>query len=59
MTNLIQLRSELKDVYAKRDIKLTMMPFFMKAMSLALKQFPIINSLGWRGSLEMECQKTG
>lgn len=44
MTNLIQLRSELKDVYAKRDIKLTMMPFFMKAMSLALKQFPIINS---------------
>lgn len=44
MTNLIKLRSELKDIYAKQDIKLTMMPFFMKAMSLALKQFPIINS---------------
>ncbi len=44
MTNLIKLRSELKEVYAKQDIKLTMMPFFMKAMSLALKQFPVINS---------------
>ena len=44
MTNLIKLRKELKDVYAKQDIKLTMMPFFMKAMSLALKQFPIINT---------------
>ncbi|WDE00989.1 dihydrolipoyllysine-residue acetyltransferase [Thalassomonas actiniarum] len=44
MTNLIKLRGELKEVYAKQDIKLTMMPFFMKAMSLALKQFPVINS---------------
>jgi len=44
MTNLMQLRGELKEVYAKQDIKLTMMPFFMKAISLALKQFPIINT---------------
>ena len=44
MTNLIKLRGELKEVYAKQDIKLTMMPFFMKAMSLALKEFPVINS---------------
>ncbi len=44
MTNLIKLRKTLKEVYAKQDIKLTMMPFFMKAMSLALKQFPVINS---------------
>jgi 2-oxoisovalerate dehydrogenase E2 component (dihydrolipoyl transacylase) len=44
MTNLIKLRGELKEVYAKQDIKLTMMPFFMKSMSLALKQFPIINT---------------
>ena len=44
MTNLIKLRGELKEVYAKQDIKLTMMPFFMKAMSLALKQFPLVNS---------------
>ena len=44
LTELIQLRSELKEHYAKQDIKLTMMPFFMKAMSLALKQFPVVNS---------------
>jgi len=44
MTDLIKLRLELKEQYAKQDIKLTMMPFFMKAMSLALKEFPIINS---------------
>jgi 2-oxoisovalerate dehydrogenase E2 component (dihydrolipoyl transacylase) len=50
MTELIKLRLELKEDYtvkaimAEKDIKLTMMPFFMKAMSLALKEFPIINS---------------
>ena len=44
MTDLISLRLMLKEQYAKQDIKLTMMPFFMKAMSLALKEFPIINS---------------
>ena len=50
MTELIKLRLELKEDYtvkaimAEQDIKLTMMPFFMKAMSLALKEFPVINS---------------
>ena len=44
MTHLIKLRSKLKEVYAKEDFKLTMMPFFMKAMSLALKEFPLVNS---------------
>lgn len=44
MTNLIALRSQLKEEYAKQDIKLTMMPFFMKSMSLALKQFPLMNT---------------
>ena len=44
MTELISLRLTLKDIYAKQDIKLTMMPFFMKAMSLALNEFPIVNS---------------
>ncbi len=49
MTELIKLRLALKETYivkemAKQEIKLTMMPFFMKAMSLALKEFPVINS---------------
>ncbi len=44
VTELIALRKELKEMYAKQGIKLTMLPFFMKAMSLALKEFPIVNS---------------
>lgn len=50
MTELIKLRLSLKKSVAVQAImktensKLTMMPFFMKAMSLALKEFPIINS---------------
>ena len=44
LTELIALRLSLKDQYAKQGIKLTMMPFFVKALSLAIKQFPIMNS---------------
>ncbi|WP_077338376.1 dihydrolipoyllysine-residue acetyltransferase [Pseudocolwellia agarivorans] len=44
LTDLIAIRSELKEHYAKQDIKLTLMPFFMKAMSLALTEFPIVNT---------------
>lgn len=44
LTELIALRNQLKEQYAKQGIKLTMMPFFMKALSLALTEFPIMNS---------------
>ena len=44
LTELIALRLSLKDQYAKQGIKLTMMPFFIKALSMAIKQFPIMNS---------------
>jgi len=44
ITELTQLRLELKGAYEKQNIPLTMMPLFMKAMSLALKEYPIINS---------------
>ncbi|MCT6699427.1 dihydrolipoyllysine-residue acetyltransferase [Rheinheimera sp. 4Y26] len=44
LTDLIALRLSLKDGLAKQGVKLTMMPFFMKAMSLALNEFPILNS---------------
>jgi len=44
MSELIALRTELKERYAKQGIRLTMMPFFIKALSLSLKQFPILNS---------------
>ncbi|MFT6898039.1 MAG: 2-oxoisovalerate dehydrogenase E2 component (dihydrolipoyl transacylase) [Paraglaciecola sp.] len=41
---LIALRAQLKDEFAEQGIKLSFMPFFIKALSLALKKFPIINS---------------
>lgn len=44
LTELIALRLSLKDNLAKQGVKLTMMPFFMKAMSLALNEFPILNT---------------
>ncbi|MDP2713248.1 dihydrolipoyllysine-residue acetyltransferase [Rheinheimera sp.] len=44
LTELIALRAGLKDQYAKQGIKLTMMPFFIKALSLAINQFPIMNA---------------
>jgi len=44
LTELIVLRNQLKDQYAKQGVKLTMMPFFMKALSLAINDFPIMNS---------------
>ncbi|TQV84712.1 dihydrolipoyllysine-residue acetyltransferase [Exilibacterium tricleocarpae] len=44
ITELVALRLQLKEKYAAEGIKLTMMPLFMKALSLALKEYPIINS---------------
>lgn len=44
MDNLIALRRKLKPDFEKQDVKLSFMPFFIKAMSMALKSFPIINS---------------
>ncbi|MGO2478564.1 MAG: dihydrolipoyllysine-residue acetyltransferase [Pseudoalteromonas sp.] len=44
LTKLIAMRSELKEQYKNQGVKLTMMPFFIKALSLAMKQFPVLNS---------------
>ncbi|GAA0346489.1 dihydrolipoyllysine-residue acetyltransferase [Bowmanella denitrificans] len=44
MDALMAARSALKPEFEKQGVKLSFMPFIIKAMSLALKQFPIINS---------------
>ena len=44
MDALIALRQQLKPQFEKQDVKLTFMPIFIKALSMALKQFPIINA---------------
>ncbi|KAG4079150.1 hypothetical protein HA402_001121 [Bradysia odoriphaga] len=44
MTNLVKLRDDLKAEAIERGVKLTYMPFLIKAASLALLKYPILNS---------------
>lgn len=44
MDKLMEARAQLKALFEGEGVKLSFMPFFIKAMSLALTQFPIINS---------------
>jgi len=43
-TALVELRKAAKDIGAKQGIKVTYLPFVMKAMVAALRKFPIMNS---------------
>ena len=44
MDSLMSLRKLLKPEFEAKNVKLSFMPFFVKAMSLALNEFPVINS---------------
>lgn len=44
MTALIALRQQLKEKYEPQGIRFTLMPLLMKTLSLALTDFPILNS---------------
>jgi len=44
MTALVELREQLKGEAAKRGAKLTFMPFIIKALTKALKEFPSFNA---------------
>lgn len=49
VTNLVETRAKLKDDFLKQEgVKLTFMPFFMKAAVEALKKYPMMNS-EWAG----------
>ena len=43
-TELVRLRAQLKDPLAKMGVKLTYLPFVLKAVALALKEVPIVNA---------------
>jgi len=43
-TELVQLRAHAKEIGERQGVKVTYIPFVMKAMVAALKQFPMINS---------------
>uniref|UniRef100_A0A8D0LB85 Dihydrolipoamide acetyltransferase component of pyruvate dehydrogenase complex n=1 Tax=Sphenodon punctatus TaxID=8508 RepID=A0A8D0LB85_SPHPU len=44
LTQLIQLREELKPTAEARGVKLSFLPFFIKAASLGLLHYPILNA---------------
>ncbi|MBU2955951.1 dihydrolipoyllysine-residue acetyltransferase [Marinobacter sp. F3R08] len=44
VTDLLALREQLKPEAETRGSRLTLMPFFMKAMALAVQEFPVLNS---------------
>ncbi|CAG9127021.1 unnamed protein product [Plutella xylostella] len=51
VTKLVAARSELKDLAAARGVKLTYMPLIVKAASLALSEYPVLNA-----SLDANCE---
>lgn len=44
MTKLVAVREDVKEEALRRGIKMTYMPFFIKALSTALHKYPILNS---------------
>ncbi|OEY65394.1 2-oxo acid dehydrogenase subunit E2 [Marinobacter sp. X15-166B] len=44
VTDLLQLREQLKPEAEARGTRLTLMPFIMKAIALAAREYPILNS---------------
>ncbi|MFY0543225.1 dihydrolipoamide acetyltransferase family protein [Brevibacillus sp. H7] len=49
VTNLVNYRNQVKDEFKKKEgVNLTFLPFFIKAVVEALKEFPMINST-WAG----------
>uniref|UniRef100_A0A7N6F991 Dihydrolipoamide acetyltransferase component of pyruvate dehydrogenase complex n=1 Tax=Anabas testudineus TaxID=64144 RepID=A0A7N6F991_ANATE len=51
LSRLVALRAELRSVAEGRGVKLSYMPFFIKAASLSLLQFPVLNA-----SVDEACQ---
>lgn len=44
LTDLVRLRQQLKEPFAKAGVKLTYLAFFVKAVARALKDVPVVNS---------------
>ncbi len=44
LTDLVRLRVQLKDTFAKAGVKLTYLPFVVKAVARALKEVPVVNA---------------
>ena len=44
ISSLIEIRNKYKEIYAKENVKLTYLPFILKATSLALKKHKVLNA---------------
>jgi pyruvate dehydrogenase E2 component (dihydrolipoamide acetyltransferase)/2-oxoisovalerate dehydrogenase E2 component (dihydrolipoyl transacylase) len=44
MTDLVRLRAQLREPFAKAGVRLTYLAFFVKAVARALKEVPVVNS---------------
>jgi pyruvate dehydrogenase E2 component (dihydrolipoamide acetyltransferase)/2-oxoisovalerate dehydrogenase E2 component (dihydrolipoyl transacylase) len=44
VSDLVRLRDQLKEPFARQGIRLTYLPFFVKAVVLALKDVPLVNA---------------
>jgi pyruvate dehydrogenase E2 component (dihydrolipoamide acetyltransferase) len=44
MTELVELRAKAKDIAEKRGVKLTYLPFIVKALVVGLKEHPLLNA---------------
>jgi pyruvate dehydrogenase E2 component (dihydrolipoamide acetyltransferase)/2-oxoisovalerate dehydrogenase E2 component (dihydrolipoyl transacylase) len=44
VTELVRLRQSLRDKFSRAGIKLTYLPFFVKAVTTALAEIPVVNS---------------
>jgi pyruvate dehydrogenase E2 component (dihydrolipoamide acetyltransferase)/2-oxoisovalerate dehydrogenase E2 component (dihydrolipoyl transacylase) len=44
LSDLVRLRASLKETFAQRGLKLTYLPFFVKAVVEALKEIPLVNA---------------
>ncbi|OWK42309.1 dihydrolipoamide acetyltransferase family protein [Fimbriiglobus ruber] len=43
LTDLVRLRTQLKETFGRAGVRLTYLPFFVKAAARALKEIPIVN----------------
>ncbi len=44
LTDLVRMRAQLKDVFARSGVRLTFLPFFVKAVARALREVPLVNA---------------
>jgi 2-oxoisovalerate dehydrogenase E2 component (dihydrolipoyl transacylase) len=56
MTGLVKLREKLKPVAEKQNVKLSYLPFIMKAVVAALKAFPMLNASLDESTNEIVCK---